>query len=168
MDFRLAVMQDLSKIKAVYRDMIKKMNRERIQIWDDVYPCEFFLEDIRNNRLYVLLKHDVIVSAFVLCDTHSGEGAIKWQDSRSSVLYLDRFGVHAGYARTGIGSFMLERAKETAKNLGAQYLRLFVVDINEPAIQLYLKNGFIRKTGVYDEVIDDGVVLHEYGFEAAL
>ncbi len=168
MDFRLAVMQDLSKIKAVYQDIIKKMNREQIQIWDDIYPCEFFAEDIKNHRLYVLLDHDDIVSAFVLCDTSSGEKFIEWQDDQSRALYLDRLGVNVAYSRIGIGSLMLERAKETAKDLGAEYLRLFVVDINTPAIQLYLKNGFTRGAGVYDLIIDNDLVLQEYGFELAL
>ncbi len=63
---------------------------------------------------------------------------------------------------------MLEKAKATARNLGAAYLRLFVVDINKPAINLYMKNGFKKVNGVYDEVIEDGFVLHEYGFETAL
>ena len=168
MDFRLAVMQDLTQIKSVYEDIIKKMNREQIQVWDDIYPCEFFAEDIRNNRLYVLLDNDKVVSAFVLCDANSGEKTIEWQDNQCRALYLDRLGVNVNYSRMGIGSLMLEKAKETAKKLGADYLRLFVVDINEPAIRLYIKNGFIRGNGVYDEVIDDDLILHEYGFEVAL
>ena len=168
MDFRLAVMQDLTQIKSVYKSIIKKMNSEQIQIWDDIYPCEYFDEDIRNNRLYVLLDNDDIVSAFVLCDANSGEKSVEWQDNQCRALYLDRLGVNVNYSRMGIGSLMLEMAKETAKNLGADYLRLFVVDINEPAIQLYIKNGFIRGNGVYDEAIDSDFVLHEYGFEAAL
>lgn len=168
MDFRLAVMQELTQIKSVYEDIIKKMNREQIQVWDDIYPCEFFAEDIRNNRLYVLLDNDKVVSAFVLCDANSGEKSIEWQDNQCRALYLDRLGVNVNYSRMGIGSLMLEKAKETAKKLGADYLRLFVVDINEPAIRLYIKNGFIRGNGVYDEVIDDDLILHEYGFEVAL
>lgn len=168
MDFRLAVMQDLPQLKSVYKDIIQKMNREQIQIWDDIYPCEFFNEDTRNNRLYVLLNKDDIVSAFVLCDTNSGEKSVEWQDNQCKALYLDRLGVNVNYSRMGIGSLMLEKAKETAKNSGAEYLRLFVVDINEPAIRLYIKNGFIRATGVYDEVIDDDLILHEYGFEVVL
>lgn len=60
---------------------------------------------------------------------------------------------------------MLNKAKEMAKTLGAEYLRLFVVDINKPAIQLYIKNEFIKADGVYDEIFDDGFVLHEYGYE---
>ncbi|EFC99841.1 hypothetical protein CLOSTHATH_01950 [Hungatella hathewayi DSM 13479] len=39
------------------------------------------------------------------------------------------------------------------------------MDINKPAIHLYMKNGFEQADGIYDEVIDDDLVLHEYGFE---
>ena len=168
MNFRLADMRDLPQIKAVYRDIIEKMKREKIEIWDDIYPCAFFEEDIRNNRLYVLLEKDVIVSAFALSDTNAGETSVEWQDDRCRALYLDRLGVNVNYTGIGIGSFMLDKAKETAKNMGAEYLRIFVVDVNRPAIQLYIKNGFIRGKGVYDEVIDDDLVLREYGFETAL
>lgn len=68
----------------------------------------------------------------------------------------------------GIGSLALEKARETAKKLGAAYLRLFVVDINKPAIQLYIKNGFVKADGIYEEEFDDGFVLHEYGYETKL
>ncbi|MFZ2244746.1 MAG: GNAT family N-acetyltransferase, partial [Blautia wexlerae] len=34
-----------------------------------------------------------------------------------------------------MGSLMLDKAKEIAKTLDAEFLRLFVVDINIPAIQ---------------------------------
>jgi len=168
MDFRPAVMEDLPQIKSVFQDIIQKMNSEQISIWDEIYPCEFFAEDIKKNRLYILLHHEDIVSAFALCDTNPGERAVEWQDNRCRALYLDRLGVNVNYSRMGIGSLTLEKAKETAKNAGAEYLRLFVVDINEPAIRLYRKNGFILANGVYDEVIDDGFILREYGFEAVL
>ncbi|HBC92713.1 MAG TPA: GNAT family N-acetyltransferase, partial [Pelotomaculum sp.] len=45
------------------------------------------------------------------------------------------------------------------------YLRLFVVDINVPAINLYLRNGFRQVDGIYEEKIDDNFTLREYGFE---
>ena len=38
-------------------------------------------------------------------------------------------------------------------------------DINEPAIRLYEKNTFLKAKGIYDEVFDDGFVLHEFGYE---
>lgn len=168
MDFRLAVMQDLSQLKDMYKQIVKNMNEQDIQIWDDIYPCEFFKEDIENNQLYVLLNNDEIVSAFVLCKTNSGENAVKWNNNHAKVLYIDRLGVNIKYLKKGIGSLMLDKAKEIAQTFGAQYLRFFVLDINIPAIQLYIKNGFIKVGGTYDEVFDDGFVLHEYGYEIKL
>jgi ribosomal protein S18 acetylase RimI-like enzyme len=168
MDFRVAVMRDLPQLKVVYKDIIQNMNDNQIGIWDDIYPCEFFEEDIKNKQLYVLYDDIKLVSAFVLCSTNAGEKSLNWKDNAGNALYIDRLGVNVNYSRKGIGSFMLAKARETAKTLGAEYLRLFVVDINEPAICLYTKNGFTKATGVYDEVIDDELVLHEYGYEIIL
>lgn len=168
MEFRLAALHDLPQLKAVYQEMILNMDRNQIQIWDDVYPCDFFEEDIKSDRLYVLVDHAEIVSAFALCASHPGEKAVEWAVNGKSALYLDRFGVNVNYLRRGIGSFMLAKAKETARSRGADCLRLFVVDINEPAINLYGKNGFTRAAGVYDEIIDEDFVLHEFGYEAEL
>ena len=168
MEFRKAIMQDLPRIKSIYREIIKKMDEEQVPIWDDIYPCEFFAEDIRNGCLYLMTENEDIISAFVLCDVSAGEKSVAWENDSAKALYLDRLGVNTACRGKGVGSLMLEKAKETAKVLGAEYLRLFVVDINVPAIQLYKKNGFWQVNGVYDEVIDEDYVLHEYGFEVRL
>lgn len=168
MDFRLAVMQDLTQVKAMYRQIVKNMDANGIQIWDDIYPCDFFEEDIKNNRLYVLLNEDELISAFVLSDTNAGERAVEWNDKHARAMYIDRLGVSVKYSGQGKGSLMIDKAKSISRTSGAEYLRLFVVDINEPAIQLYTKNGFVKVDGVYDEAFDDGFVLHEYGYEIRL
>lgn len=41
MEFRLAVLNDLVQIKDMYRQIVKSMNENNIQIWDDIYPCDF-------------------------------------------------------------------------------------------------------------------------------
>ena len=168
MDFRLAAMQDLQQLKAVYRQIIQNMEDNHLQIWDDIYPIEFFEQDIRSGRLYVLLDNSALVSAFSLCGTSAGENAVNWKGSGGKCLYLERFGVNANYRGRGIGSLMLAKAKDAARALGADHLRLFVVDRNEPAIRLYDKTGFQRADGVYIEAVDDGLTLREYGYEAAL
>ena len=48
------MMQDLEQLKAVYREIIRDMEARGIDIWDDIYPCEFFADDIKKKRLYVL------------------------------------------------------------------------------------------------------------------
>lgn len=168
MDFRLASMQDLPRLKDMYKQIVKNMDEQNIKIWDDIYPCEFFVEDIKNKQLYVLLDNNEIVSAVVLCNTSTGENAVKWNDRQAKALYIDRLGVNVKYIKKGIGSLILDKSKEIAKTLGAEYLRLFVVDINKPAIKLYIKNGFVKVDGCYDEIFDDGFVLHEYGYEKKL
>ena len=37
MEFRLAVLQDLAEIKDMYKQIIENMNKQDIQIWDDIY-----------------------------------------------------------------------------------------------------------------------------------
>lgn len=168
MNFRLADKEDIPQLKAVYKKLVNHMNEDNIEIWDDIYPCEFLSDDIKNNSLYVLTDNQDIVSAFALCGSNAGEGHVKWEKKDAKALYIDRFGVNVDYLRQGIGGIMLRHAAETAGEKGAEYLRLFVVDINEPAMNLYIKNGFKRAEGVYDEVIDDDLVLHEFGFEIEL
>ena len=144
------------------------MNEQNIKIWDDIYPCEFFEEDILNNRLYILIDNDDIVSAFALTKNNAGEATVEWTNNSDKIYYLDRLGVNKKYSKNGIGSYMVDKAKEISKYLGAEYLRLFVVNINEPAIHLYLKNGFKKVKGIYEEKFDDGFVLREFGYEIEL
>lgn len=168
MVFRLAEMNDLPQIKSMYREIVRQMDANGIRIWDDVYPCEFFEADIQNGHLYLLLDGGALVSAFALCPSSAGESHVAWRDSRARALYLDRLGVNTAWAGKGVGSLMLAKAAERAKALGAEYLRLFVVDSNTPAIRLYQKNGFTQAGGVYNEVIDKECTLQEYGFEINL
>lgn len=165
MEFRMTVMQDLEQLKAVYREIIRDMEERGINIWDDIYPCEFFADDIKKKRLYVLTDGEEILSAFALEDTNDGEQAVTWSEMDVKVLYMERLGVNVKYAGKGIATLMIKKAKEIAKMSGAKYLRLFAADINKPAICLYEKSGFRKADGIYDMVFDDGFVLHGAGYE---
>jgi diamine N-acetyltransferase len=165
MELRLAASDDLSKVQDMYRNIIRNMNKNNISIWDEVYPCEFFENDIKQNRLYVLEEHDEILSAFALCDSNPGAGDVMWKNNDSKALYMERLGVHVDYLGKGIGSIMLHKAIELATQKGIDYVRLFVADINEPAIHLYIKNKFEKADGIYEERIYENFILHELGFE---
>ena len=168
MELRPAEMNDLPQLTEMYAEIIDNMNKNNIPIWDEIYPCCFFREDIEQNRLFVMTEGDVITSAFALCGTNSGEGSVDWENPQSKALYIDRLGVRVSCSGRGIGSRTLREAERLAKSAGAAYLRLFVVDINKPAINLYLKCGFSRAGGIFEEKIDDFTVLREYGVEKRL
>ena len=168
MVFRLANAKDLPKLKETYRAVIDQMNRNLIRIWDDIYPCDFFAEDISSQRLYLLEESDQIIAAFVLSEASSGEKAVRWNNPNGRALYLDRFAVNPSHSGKGIGRFMLDKACEVARTKRAEYLRLFVVDINRPAISLYQKYGLKPAEGIYREEIDRDLVLCEIGYEIRL
>lgn len=166
MKLRLANKQDLPQLKTMYKDIVENMNKNKITIWDDVYPSIFFKSDILNKQLYVLEDDSVIVSAFCLCDDNID--SIQWKEPAAKALYIQRLGVNVLYMQKGIGSKTLDEAKEIARKLNYNYLRLLVVDFNYPAINLYLKNGFVKKEGVHREVIDEEIILYEHGYEIEL
>lgn len=165
MELRLANMNDLPQLKVMYGKIIEHMKQNNIFIWDDIYPCEFLQEDIEQKRFYLLVEDTMIIAAFALCSSNAGECHVKWKDAEGKALYIDRFAVNVDYVRQGMGSIMLKHGMELAKKKHADYLRLFAVDMNEPAIRLYRKNDFTQVDGIYEEKIDDNFILREYGFE---
>lgn len=168
MEFSLAALYDLEKLKEMYTSIVKNMENRNIFIWDEIYPSEFLKQDIIEKRFYILIQEGEILSSFALCASHPGADQMQWKTTSPTALYLDRFAVHVKYSHKGVGCFMIEKAKKIAKEKGYNALRLFVVDVNIPAIRLYEKNGFQKADGLYNEVFDDGFVLHEYGYESIL
>ena len=170
MEFRLAEPADLAQLKSVFLKIIEKMNAENGQIWDDTYPCEFFENDIKNRRLYVLTEAEVILSAFALWELDPGDerNELSWESDPAPAFYFGRFGVNVEHRKGGIGSIMIANAATTAKAKGAEYLRVFVAEKNKPAISFYLKNGFEKTNVIYDEAFDEDFVLRQFGFEKKL
>ena len=167
MDVRPAYIGELPELKAMFREITDHMNHSNVRIWDEIYPYAFLEEDIRAGRLYILKNGDDIAAAFALCESNEGEPFVKWENADAKALYIDRLGVNVKYLRQGLGRVMLRNAAELAFRKNAEYLRLFVVDINEPAVHLYRENGFAQAEGIYEEKFDD-FVLREYGFEKRL
>jgi len=167
MNLSLAKENDLDQLKKMYEKIIEKMNKNNVPIWNEIYPCEFFKKDIEQERFYTLIENNDILASFALCESNDGEDYLKWENAKEKAFYLDRFGVNVKYLRQGIAGIMLKYAMELAKQKGAKYLRLFVVDINKPAINLYRKSGFKQVDGIYEEKVGN-IVLYEYGFEIEL
>ena len=165
MEIKLAIMEDVTLLYEMYANLIAHMKEQQLEIWDDIYPCCMFEEDVAKQRLYVLKQEHEVVAAFALCEYSDGAAHVNWKFKEGKALYLDRLGVNVKFTRRGIGRMMLKHAISIAEEKGVDVLRLFVVDANLPAIQLYEQYGFIQAAGIYDEAIDDNLTLHEYGYE---
>ena len=168
MMFRAAEEKDLPSLQAMYIRIVEHMHSSGLHIWDDMYPCCALSGDVDCNRLDLLSEDDEPIAALALCEQSLGEKEVEWENPDSRAIYIDRLGVDPGFAKRGFGSLMLSKAQELAKSCGAEYLRLFAVDSNIPAISLYLKSGFTQVNGIYVEKIDDELSMLEFGFEKKL
>lgn len=168
MEIVLAAQKDLINIKKMYVKIIDNMTSNGISIWNEYYPIEVFEEDIKEKNLYLLKDHDIILGAFVIYEHKDIESDVKWTDVNAKAYLLNRVGVNVDYIRQGIGQKIVEAAIKVAKEEGAKFLRLLVVEKNIPAIKLYEKCKFKRVNGMHEEKIRNDYSLFEYAYEKEL
>lgn len=163
---RLAEERDLARVQAMFHKIVDHMNATGVCIWDDVYPCAFFAEDIVHGQLF-LLEDDggALAAAFALSPDCEGDSVIGWQQPDARALYLCRLGVNVERERRGVGMLAVREAARLVRESGAQWLRLLVCEGNDPAMRLYEKAGFTRGSGAFDLTFYDGSSLHEFGYE---
>lgn len=138
--------------------------------YSPVHECRILnaICDIEEKRLYVLEKDKELLAACALCSSNAGAEAVEWSNKKAKAFYIDRLGVRTEALGKGLAGILLNEAAALAKEKGAEYLRLFVVDCNLPAINLYQKNGMKKVPGIYAEKVDEELVLQEFGFEKQL
>lgn len=168
MNIRPAQNGDLPLITEMFHRIVESMKRGGVDIWNEHYPFECFADDIEAGELYILEDVEGMAAVFALCRENEASNEVGWMQPDAPALYFDRFGVEPARQRQGVGREALERAAQLARRSGARYLRLFVVDVNHPAIALYEACGFVRAEGVYEEKINDHTTLREYGYELKL
>ncbi len=168
MNVRKAKMSDLSAVKDMYNEVVEDMLKKGISIWDEVFPCDFLEQDIKTNSLYIMENAcGDIVWSFALYKTNNASLSITWIEDKPA-MYLSRLAVNVKYLHQGFALHAIDEARKQTKNNLCEYLRLFVVDSNFPAIKLYQKYGFVRGKGSYIEVVDETLSLLEYGYEIAV
>jgi len=168
MNIRLARPEDLPRLNEMFTAIVEHMDRTGVPIWNEFYPFDYFEEDIETGVMYVLEDEHTITAAFSLCRECEGAAHVTWQRPGAPAIYFDRFGVSTEHRRMGVGRQAIAHAEAIARELGGEYLRLFVVDINRPAISFYENCGFVRAAGHYDEVINEHTTLREFGYEKPL
>ncbi len=168
MTFRLATEKDLPALETMYKDIADNLTKNNIKIyWSKFYPYEEIEEiDIKNKTFYVLEENGKIVGGINLSTTHEKANQISWKHQTENTIYISKLGVNIKNLKQGVGSKLINHAKQIAKKQDAEVLRLFVVNINTPAIKLYEKNGFERTNGTTKEHLEfHGVTLTEFGYE---
>ena len=122
-------------------DIAHVINESNYHAYKDVIPKGFFkhpvvsrdevLEDMRRMEFYVYEVRGEIVGVAALHPRYSeGVGVVRW-------VY-----VHPRYQRRGIGTALMRRIEERARELGLRRLRLVTHGEAYWAIRFYEKLGF--------------------------
>lgn len=161
MNLRLANSKDIPKLKTMYGKIIDDMSRNDISIWDEIYPCEVFSDDSKKDRLYLLEEeYGDVVAAFALCESHTGESYVKWENPQDKALKFDKDDaslrflllpseysnsmVHYNALDSNAKSKLIKVLGETFYDLGVAYVPIVITDGYRDAptqVQRIIDNG---------------------------
>lgn len=147
-EFQLANHDDIPEIVSIYHSLIGIPGCT----WNLDYPSKETAEnDINNNWLYTLKKHDKIVAVASAGDINELRD-LQWKLKKP--CELARIGVNPEFQKQGVGTIILQNIIRTAKDKGYDGIRMLVSKMNPAALGLYDKNGFERCGEVFKFDID--------------
>ena len=152
MIIRVAIKNDLEKLKELYKEIIYDLNNikhlEKMQ-WNEYYPIPFLEAYIEKNQMYVLEDDKDFVGAFTLHDEEDKLLAdIQYTDT-TKFFYVSLLVIRPTLQRKGYIKYILNFIKDFAVSNEYKYIRLTVASCNVYAENLYKKLGFNKVEGVW-------------------
>lgn len=139
--FTQAKPEDAAGVMALVKERAAWMDRVGIRQWNvnrypEVYPEEYYREEARAGRLYLLRRNGAIASAAVL---RQEDG--QWEDSAAArALYVHN--LVSSLNDKGAGGRLLDWAEKLARERGLTALRLDCAANNASLNEYYEKKGF--------------------------
>lgn len=135
-----AKINDIKDIMIIINEAKKYLNDQHINQWQDGYPNEdVFLDDIFNDRLYVVKKNNNIIGVFALINYEPTYDIIyegNWLNNDKYVA-VHRIAVLNKYKGKGIAKYIFDYLKKKYK-----HLRVDTHELNKNMQRCLLKNNF--------------------------
>ena len=145
--FRKCTVEDLSDLCTFSRAVFYETFRDSCSpedmesFLDHAYSTEKLRGELLNpDSSFFLLYQEGVFAGYIKLNESPAQTDIHDPDA----LELERIYVSRSFQGTGLGSCLMERAVEIAKQRGRKYLWLGVWEKNEKAISFYRKHGFHR------------------------
>lgn len=144
-----AALEELDAVFDIYARTIPILQGRGIRQWDDEYPArEEVLGDIRAGTLFTVRRGGELVAAFTLDDLPDMLfHAAGWRVPEAPFLAVHRLCVVPGLENAGLGSEIMLRIEDMARERGVLTMRLDVSCENRAALRLYEKLGYVRVSG---------------------
>ncbi|MCC8097317.1 MAG: GNAT family N-acetyltransferase [Eubacterium sp.] len=173
---RKAVKEDISKIAETYTELLTYEEKHgSASNWKpDLYPTIRIPEKaVSEGTMYVLEEEREICGSMILNSFQPPEHfEIDWKyaASEKEVLVIHTLCIPPSRAGKGFATQMIEYAKAATEKTGCKVIRINTYIHNEPAKNLYQKNGF-RIAGshmtCHEGLIDEELVYLEHKLESS-
>ena len=146
---RKATADDISTVAALYEKAIDyEDSHVKYTSWQKgIYPtADTARLGIKNDSLYVCEENGRLIASVILDNRQPPEyKKIKWaaDAAHGNALVIHTLCVDPDAAGSGVGTAIVNFAKQLAKELGYVAIRLNTTARNSLAIRLYERNGFL-------------------------
>ena len=111
---------DISSILKIVEDARTYLGSKGIDQWQGPYPNEeSFLEDIKNDRLYVVKDKDKVIAVFAVVDYERTYDVIyegQWMDD-SPYIAIHRIAVDKDHKGKGVAGFIYDEMKKEHRHI---------------------------------------------------
>ncbi|WP_407309462.1 GNAT family N-acetyltransferase [Desulfosporosinus sp. SB140] len=146
MEILKATNRDIDRIITLCKDCSQNMLDNLIDQWDTIYPNkEIFLEDIRNDSLYIVVSDgpEEILACIVLNDYQDPVyKEIKWDYDSQKIAVIHRLMVHPKHEGKGIAQYLVRYIEKLAEEHQYGSIRLDVFEKNLRAVSFYKGLGY--------------------------
>ena len=152
MIIRKATSEDVSQIVLLLDDTAKIHTKIR----PDVFKTKT-IEEIKNNleemlidenNIILLSEDNQIIKGIIICKIRKIENHTNLKNAK--VLWINEICVNKEYRRNGIGSALIEKAKEIARENNCIRLELNCWELNKDAIKFYENVGLTTQRRVME------------------
>ncbi len=138
----LAKITDIEDIINIANSSKDEMKQEQNPQWQDSYiNKDKFLNDIKNNSLYVLLEDNTLKGFIVITDeTHEYDELLKTSTKRAYILH--RLAIKKEFRHQGLASKLFEFVDLQARENNIEILKADTEEHNIKMQHLFTKVGF--------------------------
>ena len=148
---RAGDISDIDVILNITKSCAANMIQNDIYQWNEHYPDRnSFVNDAKNQELYVFSKNDKVVACISLCK-HMDEVYLPviWKTSNHNNLYIHRLAVHPDFQKKGVGKLLMDFAEKYARENNYISVRLDTFSVNKRNLKFYESRGYQQLEGIY-------------------
>ena len=148
---RPANISDIEPILHITKSCALHMIDNGIFQWNEHYPDKVsFINDVRNNELFVYCVGGKVVACISLCnEMDEVYEPVHWKTINENNLYVHRLAVHPDFQKKGLGKSLMDFAENYAKDKSYVSVRLDTFSENKRNLKFYESRGYHRLDGIY-------------------